>query len=246
MLADVAGEEAIVAGCGICGRLEGLLEVGGDAASLGVRVAYGGACGPPVGELDGSRLDGEVGRLLEELRGRYSLESLREDPIVRAYRDFYWRIGVDPTKTRPSSEALVRRALRGRWPRINPIVDAGNIASARFMVPIGIYDAERFTPPLRIALSRGGEVFEPIGGDRETLREGLPILLDSEGVVMHLYPHRDSRRTMVTESTREVLVVAAGVPGVGLERLVGAVREVYRLLELLGWKGCGGVLVSPG
>jgi DNA/RNA-binding domain of Phe-tRNA-synthetase-like protein len=235
-----------VAGCRLCGALDGLLEVDVGAAGLGVRVAYTAACGPRVAELDASILDGEVERLLGELRGRYTLEGLKDDPVVRAYRDFYWRIGVDPTKTRPSSEALVRRALRGRWPRINPVVDAGNIASARHMVPIGIYDADRFTPPLRITLARGGEEFEPIGGRAEAVRAGVPILVDAKGTVMHLYPHRDSRRTMVTESTREVLVLAAGVPGVEAGRLRAAVEEVARLLGLLGWGSCGRVVVKPG
>ena len=229
-----------------CGSLRGLLRVSPEAASLGVRVAYSAAWGSPVEALDASRLEEEAGRLLEELRGRYSLDALKDDPLVRAYRDFYWRIGVDPTKTRPSSEALVRRALRGRWPRINPVVDAGNIASARFMVPIGLYDMDRFVPPLELRLSRGGEVFRPIGGEPEELPEGLPVLVDAEGRVLHLYPHRDSVETMVRPETSRVLVLAAGVPGVPAEKLVAAVREVLRLLSLLGWEGCGEVVVEPG
>ena len=233
-----------MASCG-CDGLDGLVRVSGDAGGLGVRVAYTLSWGCPVSELDGSVLEGEVERLLAELRGRYTLEGLKDDPLVRAYRDFYWRIGVDPTKTRPSSEALVRRALRGRWPRINPVVDAGNIASARFMVPIGIYDFERFRAPLVLRLSGGGEVFYPIGGGEERLPEGVPILVDSEGRVLHLFPHRDSRLTMVRDDTRCVLVLAAGVPGVPAERLVGAVREVARLLGLLGWESCGRVVVEP-
>jgi DNA/RNA-binding domain of Phe-tRNA-synthetase-like protein len=235
-----------LARCRLCSMLVELLEVDAGAAGLGVRVAYSAACGIPVGELEAGVLDGEVERLLGELRGRYTLEGLKDDPVVRAYRDFYWRIGVDPTKTRPSSEALVRRALRGRWPRINPVVDAGNIASARLMVPIGIYDADKFTPPLRITLARGGEEFEPIGGKTEKVRADVPILVDSKGIVMHLYPHRDSRRTMVTESTREVLILAAGVPGIDADRLRAAVLEVTRLLGLLGWSFCGDVVVKPG
>jgi len=199
----------------------------------------------PAGVLDGRPLRAEEERLLRELAARYSLDSLRADPLVRAYRDFYWRIGVDPTKTRPSSEALVRRALRGRWPRINPVVDAGNIASARYMVPIGLYDVESFTPPARLTLSRGGELFEPIGGKPEALEKGVPVMVDAQGTVMHLYPHRDSRRTMIRPETRCVLVLAAGAPGVDWERLRSAVREVQRLLGLLGWQHCPTVHQAP-
>jgi DNA/RNA-binding domain of Phe-tRNA-synthetase-like protein len=68
------------------------------------------------------------GQQLEEARRRLSLTlpSLKDHPIIRAYRDFYWRLGIDPTKQRPSSEGLARRLLaQGRLPRINSVVDAG-------------------------------------------------------------------------------------------------------------------------
>ncbi|KSW12521.1 hypothetical protein CF15_07320 [Pyrodictium occultum] len=230
---------------GLCSSLDSLVEVDEEAGGLGARVAYSLSWGRPVGELSPGPLRAEEEKLLHELAGRYSLEALRGEPLVRAYRDFYWRIGIDPTKTRPSSEALVRRALRGRWPRVNPVVDAGNIASARLMVPIGLYDAERFQPPARITLSRGGELFNPIGGEPERLEKGVPVMVDSRGVVMHLYPHRDSRETMIRPETRCVLVLAAGVPGVPAERLGEAVGEVQRLLGLLGWQACGRVAHAP-
>ena len=229
----------------LCGRLPELVRVEEDAAGLGARLAWGLAWGPGAAETSGEALEAETERLLKELGERYTLEGLRGDPVVRAYRDFYWRIGIDPTKTRPASEALVRRGLRGRWPRINPVVDAGNIASARYMVPIGLYDAERFQPPAVLRLSRGGERFHPIGGGEEELPPGVPILVDSRGVVMHLFPHRDSVETMVRPETRCILVLAAGVPGVEPERLRAAVREVERLLGLLGWESCGAAAEAP-
>jgi DNA/RNA-binding domain of Phe-tRNA-synthetase-like protein len=221
--------------------LTGLVVVSDDARRLGVKLAYSVSWGVPVKELDSSKLSAEAERLREEITSKYTLENLKNDPVVRAYRDFYWRIGIDPTKTRPSSEALVRRLLRGKWPKINPVVDAGNIASARHLVPIGIYDLERFTPPARIVLASGGEVFEPIGGEEERVPANTPIMVDSRGVVMHLYPHRDSRITMVRPETRCVLVVAAGVPGVSMARLKGTVAEVQRLLGVLGWHSCDSI-----
>jgi DNA/RNA-binding domain of Phe-tRNA-synthetase-like protein len=210
-----------------------ILVVDDKAKALGVRVAIM-ISHKKKDVLNEDVLEGEVARLIVELKERYTLDILREDPIVRAYRKFYWRIGIDPTKTRPSSEALVRRALRGKWPRINPIVDAGNIASARFMVPIGLYDLDKAKPPLKLTLSKGGEKFEPIGGKREVLPPGIPILVDSDGTVMHLYPHRDSRKTMITDSTRTILSVAAGVPGVETSYLVETLKELARLFKMLG------------
>ncbi len=217
---------------------EGLVFIDESAADLGVLMAYMVAWGPSVSSLDSKVLNSEIERLLDELRGGFTLEGLKRDPRVRAYRDFYWRIGVDPTKTRPSSEALVRRALRGRFPRINPVVDAGNVASARGMVPIGLYDLDSLVLPARLTLSRGGEEFKPIGGGPEELPPGIPVLVDAQGKIVHVYPHRDSIDTAVKPSTTKILAIAAGVPGIPGEALIETLRDLGRLLGLLGWSTC--------
>jgi len=229
----------------VCEDLERVLDIDSDCKSIGVHVAYTVAWKPSEQlKLDEKVIDKEISSLLEEVGERYDLESLKENPVVRAYRSFFWRIGIDPTKTRPASEALLRRAIRGAFPRINPVVDAGNIASARTLVAIGIYDLDRAMPPLRIVMSSGGELFKPIGGKERVVPRGVPIMVDSRGVVMHLYPHRDSVETCVSDRTERVLIVAAGVSGVPRDLVISAVNEVVRILRKLGWQSCGKVLVK--
>ncbi len=223
-------------------EIENLVGIESDARGLRIRLGIMVSHGEPV--VGDEYFAEELEALKRELSERYSLESLKDDPVVRAYRQFYWRIGVDPTKTRPSSEALVRRLLKGKWPKINPLVDAGNIASARFMVPIGLYDMDRFSPPLKLTISKGGEIFEPIGGGRETLPPGLPILVDSKGTVLHLYPHRDSRVTAIRDTTRRMLSLSAGVPGVSDDRLKGALEFLADLLRKIGWESSRVVIIG--
>jgi len=171
----------------------------------------------------------------ERVRREFSLEKLKDYPRVRALRDFYWRLGIDPTKQRPSSEALVRRVLRGRKvPRINCIVDVGNAVSMVTLVPIGIYDLDKLCPPLRLRFAKEGEVFKPIGGSLEKLSRGQIVLADARRVV-HVFPHRDCDETKVTGETRNVFVVACGVPGLGERVVVETAREVgSKLIELCG------------
>jgi DNA/RNA-binding domain of Phe-tRNA-synthetase-like protein len=58
--------------------------------------------------------------------------TLKDNPAVRAYRDFYWKLDIDPTKTRPSGEALLRRVLHGEELLcISTVVDAYNLASMK-------------------------------------------------------------------------------------------------------------------
>lgn len=187
------------------------MEVSGEAEALGIALAYT--------RVRGVKVDRESGKKVLELAANqvkkfHTMESLKENPVVRAYRDFYWRIGIDPTKVRPSSEALVRRILReGSLPSINSVVDSGNAASAMTLIPIGLYDIGKISGKLVLRLARQGELFEPIGGGVKVLSGGEPVLADDLGPIF-LYPHRDCVRTMIRDETEEVLVVAAGVPGV--------------------------------
>lgn len=226
----------------LCQDLEKFVQLDSYVRELGVHVAYTASWLEETVNLSKYPFEEDVFRLMEYIKLKYTLESLKSDRIIRAYRDFYWRIRVDPTKTRPSNEALVRRILRGEFPRINPVVDAGNIASAYTMVPIGMYDLDKATPPLLLRLSRGGETFKPIGGREELLSSGLPVLVDYRDVVVHVYPHRDSAETCISSSTRKVLTVAAGVLGVERELLVKAIELVTTLLGKIGWKSCGKVV----
>ncbi|NON61884.1 B3/4 domain-containing protein [Acidianus sp. RZ1] len=212
-----------------------------SCAKLGIFVAHTEVLGTNNGH---GMLEDDL-RLVEERFSSEDPERLKENPVVRAYRDFYWRIGIDPTKTRPAGEALRRRIERnGKLPRINDIVDAGNIASSSTLIPIGIYDIAKVKGEPSIVLSKGGEIFYPIGKDKpETLRPGIPIMIDEEKV-MHIYPHRDSRITSVEESTRDVLIVGAGVPGVDKEIIKNAVEVTTSLILKLGGKQVHEVVIS--
>ena len=177
-----------------------------------------------------------IKNIIDEIRSRFKVpEALKNIEEVKAYRKFLWRLKIDPTKVRPSSEALLRRVLRGKeFPRINDIVDIGNIVSMVTLVRIGLYDFEKLTPPLMLRLSYSGELFKGIGGKEEVLREGIPILVDSKGQVIHLYPHRDSILTAVTPSIKKLLIVSAGVEGVKEELVKKSVKLVSDYLLKFG------------
>ncbi len=202
------------------------ISVRDEAAALGIFISYLEVEGVSVGPTR----NGYMKDAVEELRSKYTLEKLKEDPVVRAYREFYWRIGIDPTKVRPSSEAMVRRVLKGgSFPRINNVVDAGNVASALTLIPIGLYDLDRVKGSLVLRLARCCEVFHPIGGGEDRMRGGEPVLADEEDILF-LYPHRDSRKTMIRTETRRVLILGAGVPGVERPRVRKAVNLAADLI----------------
>ena len=123
----------------------------------------------------------------------------------QAVRAMYRRIGLDPTKTRPSSEALLRRVKRGdSLPRINTLVDLCNWCSLELQLPYGLYDRRRIEPPIALRLGHPGEAYEGIRKDSVNVA-GRLTLADARGAFGN--PTSDSARTMVTDAARDVLCV---------------------------------------
>ena len=110
-------------------------------------------------------------------------QALREHPPtdVAAVRTMYKRIGLDPTKTRPSSEALLRRVRKGDpLPRVNSLVDICNWCSVEFQLPYGLYDAAHVHGDITLRLGRAGESYPGIRKD-DVHVAGRMTLADDRG-----------------------------------------------------------------
>ena len=80
----------------------------------------------------------EIAAYADDLRRTYGGGSSAEVPGAADARELYKALGLDPTKTRPSNEALLRRVLKGEaLYRVNTLVDALNLASLRRSSPSG-------------------------------------------------------------------------------------------------------------
>jgi DNA/RNA-binding domain of Phe-tRNA-synthetase-like protein len=179
---------------------------------------------------DPAALDRLIAETEQRLRGAVALEALGQDPRVQALRQAFRGAGVDPSRYRPSSEALARRVLRGDpLPRINPLVDLNNACSVEAMLPFGSYDASRIEGDVVLRPGAPGETYEAIG---KTLAvEGKPVAADDAGAFGS--PISDSRRTLVTETTTEVLVIAYSPRDVEPDLLLGALTRLAGLAREL-------------
>ncbi len=138
--------------------------------------------------------------------------------ITAAVRTMYKRAGIDPTKTRPSSEALLRRVRKGdELPRINSLVDVINWCSLESQLPFGLYDLDHVRGDVTLRLGREGEEYAGIRKDVVHVG-GRLTLADAEGPFGN--PTSDSARTMVTTATSRALVVIFAPAG--LAKAVGA------------------------
>jgi len=146
------------------------------------------------------RLDAPVAAAEAALRA-----SVESADVTAAVRTMYKKVGLDPTKTRPSSEALLRRVRKGdALPRINSLVDVINWCSVESQLPFGLYDADKIQGATTLRLGRVGESYAGIRKDSVHV-EGRLTLVDDAGPFGN--PTSDSARTMVTPGTTQALVV---------------------------------------
>jgi len=190
--------------------------------------------------LEDPELEAFKGEVIERIKGRWALEQLREHPVFRAYRDFFWRVGVDPTKTRPASEALIRRVLRGRsLPRINTFVDAYNLASMEAAVPLAAFDMAWLSGDLLMREAITGEAFLGIGMEKPVILEGGEVVVEDGEKLVAIYPYRDAEVAKITVETEDVLMLVCGVPNVGSDIL----NQAERISKEYVTRFCGGSLV---
>ena len=168
----------------------------------------------------------------ERVRRRFaSLTEVKDQPIFRAYRDFFWRVGIDPTKVRPAGEALTRRILGGRdLPRVNTAVDAYNLASIESSIAIAAFDQaaiEEDALTMRRAVK--AEPFYGIGMSSPDSLTGVEVVIEDQESrkLVAVYPYRDSDDSKVTERTEDVLFMMCGVPGID-ETALGLARDLTR------------------
>jgi DNA/RNA-binding domain of Phe-tRNA-synthetase-like protein len=171
----------------------------------------------------------EIEQLGNTLRGELSGRAPAEIERLRPARELYRAFGVDPTKTRPSSEALLRRVLREKpLPRIVNAVDLCNLLALRFLLPIGLYDVSKLRGPVLLRRGEPGEYYAGIRKDRVHL-EGRPVLVDQDGPFGN--PTSDSLRTCVDESTRTLWMVVFAPASYPRARMEADVRTSCDAIE---------------
>jgi DNA/RNA-binding domain of Phe-tRNA-synthetase-like protein len=151
---------------------------------------------------------------LKECAASYSSEhqgkSVGNIEGVQAARRLFRAIGIDPTRRRPSSEALLHRALKGKpFYSVNSLVDVGNWCSLDFLLPICVYDHDKIVGG--ITIRRGKDEESYIGLNNRTVNlHHRYVISDANGAFGS--PITDSLRTAVDEQTkRAVLVIFAPV-----------------------------------
>jgi DNA/RNA-binding domain of Phe-tRNA-synthetase-like protein len=177
-----------------------------------------------------------VGSSPQMIKGRLQLyqESIAIDletiPLVdfkkgiKEWRQIFKQLGIDPSKYRPSHEALLRRIGKRQFlSTIHSAADINNFFSIQYGIPIGIYDTAKLNGGIELRLGQEGEVYEGLN-NRDIDASGKLVTFDSNGPFGS--PYVDAKRTAVTEETTSALQVVYLLPSMDSE-------ESNQLLEAM-------------
>jgi len=149
-------------------------------------------------------LETDLASFLQRIASDYR-EPSQAVGLFQPARDLYRALGLDPTKTRPSSEALTRRVIQGKGIyRINRVVDTCNLCSIDISLSIGLYDSREVQWPVALRRGREGEGYKGLGKEHVHVA-GRYALADAAGAFGN--PSSDSFRTRIREATTAVTFV---------------------------------------
>ncbi len=171
----------------------------------------------------------EIRAFQADCRRKHTTESVKEMPPIQATRSVYRRCGKDPSRYRPSAEALLRRMVRGLdLYQINTVVDLTNLASVAYGYSIGGFDAGKIAgDTLVLGIGREGEAYEGIGRGPLNIA-GLPVYRDGQGGIGT--PTSDHERTKLTLSTTRLLALVNGYDG-NREQVLACADYIRELLR---------------
>ena len=154
----------------------------------------------------------EINEFICDYRTRHTTETIKQIASIEATRQVYRRCGKDPSRYRPSGEALVRRTLQGKdLYQVDTAVDLINLASIAYGYSIGGFDCDKIAgDTLTLGIGKEGEPYEGIGRGQLNIC-GLPVYRDSIGGIGT--PTSDHERTKMSLGTTHLLALVNGYDG---------------------------------
>ena len=175
-------------------------------------------------------LDGSV----REFAERYAGQDVRELPNVKAYREAFRSLDMNPNKFMCSIEALTKRVQKGNpLPHINPIVDLGNALSVKYQLALGAHDIDRMEPEgLAVRFSTEEDRFLPMGeAQPEAMPAGELVYVSGHTVKTRRWLWRQSDDGKITEETATVFFPIDGFASVNRDVVLSARDELAETLQ---------------
>lgn len=163
----------------------------------------------------------------EETRIRLAEQPVADFEGIAEWRRTFKKAGTDPSRYRPSQEALLRRIKKdGKLHSVNSAVDLNNFFSVRYGIPLGIYDLGHVRGPAEIRIGRADDQYDGLNGRRMHMENKL-VSADDDGAFGS--PIVDSKRSRVTEKTSDALQIVYVQPAMTVQKAAELVRSMAEM-----------------
>lgn len=139
----------------------------------------------------------------QELKGVHGLAE---------WRKIFKQTGTDPSRYRPSAEALYRRIKKGQFLEpVNSGVDINNFLSLKYAIPFGLYDKAKLNGQLSVMIGKENDHYSGLNGRTINLANILHTA-DENGPFGS--PYVDSTRSPISEATTDAIQLVYLLPSV--------------------------------
>ena len=179
-------------------------------------------------------IDAMLDQSAADFAARHAGDNVRELPGVKACREAFQALGMNPNKFMVSIEALAKRVQKnGALPHINPLVDLGNALSLRHEVPMGAHDIDKMEScGIAVRFAGEGDTFLPMGEEAvEVMPEGELCYVSGHTVKTRRWMWRQSEDGKITAETSHVFFPIDGFSSVNLDSVLAAREELAAFLR---------------
>lgn len=167
------------------------------------------------------------------IQQQWTIERIESEPVFQRWCQVYQAFGAKPRKHRCSVENLYRMIVEGNViKQINPIVDAYNYISLKYLIPVGGDDLSNVIGDIQLTIADGTESFTPLNGTEVTHpKPGEIIYRDAVNVLCRRWNWRECDQTKITERTSHVILYLEDLGVHSTQHLSKAAAELRQLLS---------------
>ncbi len=159
---------------------------------------------------------------------------LLNHPIVNAYKEFLWKLGINASRYKVLSEYLLRKLMRKGYRYLssyNNLTELLHAVVAETLIPLTLLDITHARKPLIIRYSKPGEIVEL--GNRVIELSGREVVIsDALGKIMYLLPTKYVPKYRVSEDTKSVIIIGYSVPKVPNTLVTNAITKYVNYLSM--------------
>ncbi|MBE6140736.1 MAG: hypothetical protein E7172_04295 [Firmicutes bacterium] len=189
--------------------------------------------------VDNGKKYDDVDKLLDDsilaCENHFAGKKVKEDNVVKLYRESFEKLEINPNKFMVSIEALLTRISKQKGlPHINAIVDLGNAISLKYYLPIGAHDLDSMIDnEFCIRLSKNGDKFIPFKEtEGEEVDKDEVVYATKNEIRTRRWIWRQSEKGKITEKTSNLLFIIDGFAE-NKEEIIKAREELKKHLETI-------------